>query len=745
MIGQTLGPYKIMEQIGSGGMATVYKAYHATMDRFVAIKVLPVEMARDPSFTARFAQEARTIAKLEHPFILPVYDSGKDQGIYYIVMRYMEAGTLGDLLNKGTPDYRTSARLIQRIAEALDYAHSQGIVHRDIKPNNILIDKNGQPYLTDFGIAKIVEGSLNLTGSAIIGTPSYMSPEQGQGIPVDNRSDIYSLGVMLYEMVTGRRPFDGDTPMSVLIKHMQEPLPPPSKFAKNIPPKLEQVIIKSLEKDRNDRYATAADFARALEEAITGVAPVQAAPVAPAAVTLPPVSRPGSGTASARPNSTRREPPVAPPPPQVAEQEEKDNSGRNWFLLLGCGGLGLLAVVVLAIGAIFVVPGLLPGSGNNNAAATATAYFLNQYTSALGTANALSTANANNLTVQPAPSPVSITQPADATLPPPTATIPAPTETPGTAGCNDNAKFVADVTVPDNSPISPNTPFVKTWRVQNTGTCNWTTSYTLKFTGGVQMTGPGAVNFPASAVPGDTLDISVNLVAPAVPGTYTGNWRLANGDGALFGTNGNNLTVVIVVPATSTPTLAPSITPTTGFVILVPSAVFSLASPATLNPSSVGSLYSNGDSDPALTVGDNSGDISIQGFATFKLTGLPNNATITGARPDLSNYTTDPGPTGNAFSLGCLRIYQQNYGDLDTSDFFTGGASGALWRFCDASQLSDEGIQKMDSAGVSVLQASLPSGQFQVRFQFNEQTTNHNHVPDILGLSPKLIVTFTTP
>lgn len=271
LINQKVGPYKIVEQIGSGGMATVFKAYHSAMERFVAIKVLPPNMAQDPNFAARFAQEARTISRLEHPFILPVYDSGNKKGMAYIVMRYLEAGTLADLLAKGRPHLRYSIRLIQRIAEALDYAHSQGVIHRDLKPSNILIDKNGQPYLTDFGIAKILEGSLNLTGAAIIGTPAYMSPEQGQGAQIDHRSDIYSLGVVLYEAATGRKPYEGSTPMATLQKHIHAPLPSPSTFASDIPPLLESIIVKAMSKSPDDRFATAGEFANALEETLIGM------------------------------------------------------------------------------------------------------------------------------------------------------------------------------------------------------------------------------------------------------------------------------------------------------------------------------------------------------------------------------------------------------------------------------------------------------------------------------------------
>jgi serine/threonine protein kinase len=765
MIGQTLGPYKILEQIGSGGMATVYKAYHAAMERNVAIKVLPANMAQDPNFTARFAQEARTIARLEHPFILPVYDSGNDKGVHYIVMRYMEAGTLGDLLNKRQPDLRYSVRLIQRVAEALDYAHSQGIVHRDIKPNNILIDKNGQPYLTDFGIAKIVEGSLNLTGSAIIGTPAYMSPEQGQGIPVDNRSDIYSLGVMLYEMVTGRRPFDADTPMAVLIKHIQDPLPPPSSIVKDIPPRLEQAILKSLAKDRKDRYATAGEFARALEESLIGtmapaVLPARepsatvAVPARTGLVSPSPTGRPPTGTAAAKQRVTARQAPI-PASAAMAEERDQDDqeekkSGFNWIVMLGCAGLGLLLVTALAIGAVFLVPGLIPADtfGSDSSAQTAT--FQAAYNSAVSTAQALSTANAVNITqssvtLQPGISPTVeiVTQPADATITPPPPTTPAPTETPGNTGCNDNAKFITDVTIPDNTPLDANTPFTKTWRVENTGTCEWQPEYTLRFVGGVQMSAPGSVSVQSFVSPGGQVDISVNMVAPAAPGTYTGEWRLANKDGALFGTNNHNLTVVIVVPATATPTPTATLTPTPGLIIVLPPLI--LVSPASFSPSSVGSAYSNNTTSTSLTVGDTSGDLAVQGFATFDLSLIPNNATITAVKLDLSSFSTSPGPTSNPFSLGCLRVYEQNYGSLDGSDYFAGGASGALWRFCDAGQLSDPAQQAADAGGIGVIQNGVGIDKVQLRFQFNQTATNNNHVPDLLQVAPKLIISFTTP
>ncbi|MGZ9226345.1 MAG: serine/threonine-protein kinase, partial [Anaerolineales bacterium] len=207
--GQTLGPYRIINQIGKGGMATVYKAYQPSVDRYVALKVLPSQLAESKEFATRFQQEARIIAKLEHPHILPVFDYGESDGIAYLVMRYLEAGTLKEKMEAGRPlPLNEIDRIFNQLTDALTYAHSHGIVHRDLKPANALIDSYGNIFLTDFGIAKLLESaSPRLTQTdAIMGTPAYISPEQAQGQPVDQRSDIYSLGIILYEMVTGRVP-----------------------------------------------------------------------------------------------------------------------------------------------------------------------------------------------------------------------------------------------------------------------------------------------------------------------------------------------------------------------------------------------------------------------------------------------------------------------------------------------------------------------------------------------------------
>ena len=261
--GQMLGSYRIINQIGQGGMATVYKAYQPSMDRHVAIKVLPSQLAESKEFVKRFQQEARIIARLEHPHILPVFDYGESDGIAYFVMRYLEAGTLKDRMVARRPlPLNEIDRIFTQLTDALSYAHGHGVVHRDLKPANALVDSQGNLFLTDFGIAKLLENaSPRLTQTdAIMGTPAYISPEQAQARAVDQRSDIYSLGIILYEMVTGQVPFEAETPLAIILKHVSDPLPPPSLIKKDISPMLEQVILKALAKDPEDRFETAAEF-----------------------------------------------------------------------------------------------------------------------------------------------------------------------------------------------------------------------------------------------------------------------------------------------------------------------------------------------------------------------------------------------------------------------------------------------------------------------------------------------------
>lgn len=264
LIGKTLGQYRVVERIGAGGMATVFKAYQATLDRYVAMKVLPTYHARDPVFMQRFVQEARSVAKLAHPNIVPTHDFGSFEGITCIVMEYVEGGTLKDRLKQPLTISETVDYIIQA-AEGLACAHRNGIIHRDVKPANMLLRKDGYLLLSDFGIAKILEGTPNLTRTgAGIGTPQYMSPEQGSGRAVDGRSDIYSLGIVLFHCLSGRVPFNAENPLSITVKHMHEPLPVEMLRAMQVPPALEQIVVKMTAKSATDRYQATEEVIEAL-------------------------------------------------------------------------------------------------------------------------------------------------------------------------------------------------------------------------------------------------------------------------------------------------------------------------------------------------------------------------------------------------------------------------------------------------------------------------------------------------
>jgi serine/threonine protein kinase/ligand-binding sensor domain-containing protein len=342
-IGKTLGAYQILEQIGQGGMATIFKAYQPAMDRYVAVKVLPSHFTEDETFVARFTQEARTLARLEHPHILPVHDYGEQEGVTYLVMRYIDAGTLKDLIARGGPlELEQAARILDQVGRALGYAHSQEVIHRDIKPANIMIDAGGNTFLTDFGIAKLVAGTAQFTATgAIVGTPAYMAPEQGMADPVDHRSDIYALGVVLYEMVTGRVPFEAETPLAVLLQHVNAPLPPPRLIKPDLPEKVERVILKAMAKAPDDRFQTAEDMVEALQKALAD---------APTKVVLPfTPAEPAHATISVQPVSV-----PAPEPPPETVVVTPGRKPRPWLPIAG----GVAALLVLLIAALLILPNL---------------------------------------------------------------------------------------------------------------------------------------------------------------------------------------------------------------------------------------------------------------------------------------------------------------------------------------------------------------------------------------------------
>ncbi|GIW11705.1 MAG: hypothetical protein KatS3mg061_2762 [Dehalococcoidia bacterium] len=346
--GTRLGEFRIEGKIGEGGMAAVYRATQPSLNRTVAIKVLDTSLQADPSFIARFRREADTVAKLMHPNIVPVYTFGEEGDLLYLVMGYVPGGSLAERLGQRL-DFPTIGRIIGQVADALDYAHQQGVIHRDIKPGNILLGTDDWALLSDFGIARMLEGQRLTRPGIGMGTPEYMSPEQGMSDTIDGRSDIYSLGIVLFELATGRLPFEGETPFATLYQQIHQPLPLPSRINPALSPALENVILRATAKRPEDRYQTAEQFKAALEAAI----PQAAAPSSPVvsrirgllvdlemgeAASRPAAASSGTARAASRPRpaspgapSPRRTPSLAP---------------LVWALVGIGAALGLLALVL---------------------------------------------------------------------------------------------------------------------------------------------------------------------------------------------------------------------------------------------------------------------------------------------------------------------------------------------------------------------------------------------------------------
>jgi serine/threonine-protein kinase len=280
---KTLGKYEVVERIGRGGMAEVYKGYHAALDRFVAIKLLHPFLADDPEFKERFEKEAKNVARLRHPNIVQVFDFEYDENgeSYYMIMEFINGPTLKDKLfdlasNDQMFSMEETIRLISDAASALDYAHKRNMIHRDVKPANLMIDEDDRLVLTDFGIAKMVTGAQFTASGGMVGTPAYMAPEQGLGEAGDERSDIYSLGVIFYQMVTGRLPYDADTPLAVILKHVNEPLPDLHTIKPDLPSNITNIILKAMAKAPEERYQSASEMVDELRHNRQRVSPQDA-------------------------------------------------------------------------------------------------------------------------------------------------------------------------------------------------------------------------------------------------------------------------------------------------------------------------------------------------------------------------------------------------------------------------------------------------------------------------------------
>ena len=271
LIGVELGEYRINSLLGAGGMGAVYKAYDPTVNRFVAVKVMQQHFSQDPDFRQRFDQEAMVIARVEHPHILPIYAYGDQDGLLYLVMRYVPSSLDDRIRAEGPLPLAEASRLLTQIASALDYAHERGILHRDLKSENVLLDEKGHAYLADFGLSKLMAASSRLSGNMLIGTPAFMSPEQAAGEEdLTPATDQYSLGICLYHMLTGRVPFDGRTALAVVQMQIIATAPDPRTYRPDLPELAVQVIEKTLAKHPTDRFENCEAVAKAFDNAIEG-------------------------------------------------------------------------------------------------------------------------------------------------------------------------------------------------------------------------------------------------------------------------------------------------------------------------------------------------------------------------------------------------------------------------------------------------------------------------------------------
>lgn len=581
-IGRTIGKYQIVEHLGRGGMAEVYKAYQPALDRYVAIKLMHSFLADDEDFLGRFQREAKAIGRLRHPNIVQVHDFDVANGIYYMVMEFIDGYTLKNKLvdlasrNERLP-LETALRITRDVAGALAYAHDRGMVHRDVKPANVMINRDNQVILTDFGIAKILSGPQFTASGAMIGTPAYMSPEQGLGEAGDARSDIYSLGIMLFQMTTGQLPYDADTPLAIVLKHVNNALPIPSQLNPSVQPDVERVIFKALAKNPDDRYQTATELIDHLDRIQAGLS-IPEADLASGAVSSVAGGQ-GAATVYAAPTVSGAH---TPPPgaPTVAVPMAKSRR-PGWIVPVAV--VGVIAVALIAAQVVFGVFGggpeptptlassgtqvaeITTGTGTNEtkeAAPTALDPVAAAQT-ALAQQNATLTAQAPTVTPTPSPSPTK--QPTPTSL---LTFTPSPTPTAACEYAYDLSAFFTynyaynyNSTLEQTSaPIDSEFPF--TVRLSNESTCPLPAGSTLVFVDGDALGAEESLGLTGDVDSGATAEFKTRMSTDEETGTRVSTWELQLPDGTRIG-DSLEVRVYVYVPATPTPavTVGPTATP----------------------------------------------------------------------------------------------------------------------------------------------------------------------------------------
>ncbi len=599
LIGKTLGKYEVLEHIGHGGMSEVYKGQHAQLDRMVAVKVLHPFLAGEEGFVTRFKREARIVATLRHPNIMQVYDFDYNEAldIYYMVMEYIDGPTLKTRLSEASLPLEEAVRIGIAIADALDYAHQRGMVHRDVKPANIMFMQDGQPVLTDFGIAKMLTLSGLTASGAMVGTPAYMAPEVGMGRQGTSASDIYSLGVVLYQMVAGQLPFESDTPMGMVMQHINDTPPPLKKLVPSLPAGLDEVILKAMAKAPEGRFMRAAEMAAALRQVIGleayGGSPSVSPPPAtltppPAATTPPPASKRSSRAEDDLDEDERllrtwpvvmehrpsvRTPTLFPLSTTEAPPPKKRTAPRRrsfWSRLVGVTTVSLVGIVV-GIVVWWGIRGDIPRFLEQLRTLTATVRepAAMELTSELlagtpvltdeGTSSAATpppiTETPSIVASTPEGTPVSAAVEATSA---PAAHTPTPSGDASSSGvlpvCVPRVRLNLVRREPDNS-VLPATMVAAYLSARNVGDCTWPEDVRVAFVSGAQMGAPNAIPVQSLAA-GESTQVILPLRAPSSAGVYTSTWEVRHGTGSVAGT-----AVAVIVEVSGAPTPTPTPTP----------------------------------------------------------------------------------------------------------------------------------------------------------------------------------------